>query len=348
MMSRPDAPLAGLKVLDLSRVLAGPVCTQLLADLGADVVKIERPGVGDDTRQWGPPFLGGDGPSAYYLSCNRGKRSLALDLKNPASRDVLDDLVRQADVLVENFLPDQLVQFGLLPERLAELNPHLVSCSISGFGRTGPLADVPGYDLMTQASSGLMSITGERDGPPLKVGVAMSDVITGLYAAIAALAGLHARSRGRPGRAFDLALADCTLASLVNVAQSSLVTGGRPLRWGNSHPQIVPYGSFETADGFLVIGIGNDAQWRKFCAGVGHGDWADDLRFATNPARIAHRDELLALVNPLVRERTTHHWQELLSEIGVPHGPVLPVDQALAQPQVAARDDSAGRRSAGA
>ncbi len=336
-------PLAGLKVLDLSRVLAGPICTQILADLGADVVKVERPGSGDDTRQWGPPFLDGGGPSAYFLSCNRGKRSLALDLKNPAARGIVDDLVRAADVLVENFLPDALARFGLEPARLKERNPRLVSCSISGFGRTGPWADVAGYDLVTQAGSGLMSITGEAEGPPVKVGVAISDILTGLYAVISVLVGLHARSRDGEGRAFDLALADCTLASLVNVAQSALVTGERPRRWGNAHPQIVPYESFETADGFLVIGVGNDDQFRRLCAATGHDDWATDSRFRTNALRVEHRDELLALLRPLVRERTRHHWQELLSAIEVPHGPVLSVDEALLTPQVAARNDPAGR-----
>lgn len=348
-MAQSGYPLEGLKVLDLSRVLAGPLCTQILADLGADVVKVERPDVGDDTRQWGPPFLNGEGPSAYFLSCNRGKRSLALDLKNPAAREVVDDLIRAADVLIENFLPDALVRFGLEPARLKELNPRLVSCSISGFGRTGPWANVAGYDLVTQAGSGLMSITGAADGPPFKVGVAMSDILTGLYAVISALAGLHARGRDGQGRSFDLALADCTLASLVNVAQSALVTGERPERWGNAHPQIVPYESFETADGFLVIGVGNDGQWRKLCAAIDHDDWATDARFRTNALRVAHRDELLALLRPVVRQRTRHHWQELLSAIDVPHGPVRSVDEALLTPQVAAREmllpvvDSQGR-----
>jgi len=341
-MSDPRYPLSGIKVLDLSRVLAGPVCTQVLADLGADVVKVERPGAGDDTRHWGPPFLGGDGPSAYFLSCNRGKRSLALDLKNPAARAILDQLIRVADVLVENFLPDALEQFGLQPERLAQLNPRLVSCSISGFGRTGPQAGAAGYDLVTQAGTGLMSITGEPQGPPVKVGVAMSDIITGLYATISVVTGLFARGRGGDtffnGMSFDLALADCTLASLVNVVQSALVTGDTPERWGNAHPQIVPYESFETADGYLVIGVGNDEQWRKFCIATEHPQWAQDERFKLNAGRVAHRAELLALVRPLVRQRTRHHWQELLSSIGVPHGPVLTVNEALASPQFAARE----------
>jgi glutaryl-CoA transferase len=350
-MTAPAYPLHGLRVLDLSRILAGPVCTQLLADLGADVVKVERPGTGDDTRQWGPPFVEDDGPSAYYLSCNRGKRSLALDLGRAAGRAVVDDLIRRADVLVENFLPDALAKFGLGPDRLRQLNPNLVSCSISGFGRTGPLADVPGYDLMMQASTGLMSITGEPDGQPMKVGVAISDVITGLYAAVSALAGLYARGdRGgsppsgtaradpsRGGMAFDLALADCTLASLVNIAQSTLLTGRRARRWGNAHPQIVPYETFATADGHMVLCIGADRQWQRFCAAVGHNDWAADPRFTTNPLRVEHREELILLMRTLLATRTTAQWQALLATADVPHGPVLALDEALASPQVAAR-----------
>jgi crotonobetainyl-CoA:carnitine CoA-transferase CaiB-like acyl-CoA transferase len=336
-MTDRDLPLSGLKVLDLSRVLAGPVCTQLLADLGADVVKVERPGLGDDTRHWGPPFLPDGGPSAYFVSANRGKRSLALDLANPQAADTLAELIRRADVLIENFLPDAAERFGLTPERLAELNPRLVSCSISGYGRTGPMAALPGYDLMTQAGSGLMSITGEPSGEPMKVGVALSDVITGLYAVISVLAGLHARGISGAGRSFDLALADCTLASLVNVAQTTLVTGERPRRWGNAHPQIVPYESFATADGHIMLGVGNDAQWKKFCTAAGRDDWNADPRFQTNRERVAHRNELLPALRSLMRERTTRHWDELLNSIDVPHGPVLAVDEVLKLPQTAAR-----------
>ena len=338
MTGRGGYPLAGLKVLDLSRILAGPVCTQLLADLGADVVKVERPGVGDDTRQWGPPFVGEGGPSGYYLSCNRGKRSLALDLGHPAGQAVLAELLRQADVMVENFLPDSLAKLGLVPERLAALNPELVSCSISGFGRSGPLAQTPGYDLMMQASAGIMSITGETDGAPMKVGVAITDVITGLYAAASVLAGLYGRGKGRGGASFDLALADCTLASLVNVVQSTLITGQRPRRWGNAHPQIVPYEAFATTDGHLVLAVGADRQWQRFCRAVGRDAWATDARFATNPARVEHREELVALVKPLFAERSTAAWQTLLTAAEVPHSPVLGVDEVLASPQVAARE----------
>ena len=343
-------PLAGLKVLDLSRILAGPVCTQLLADLGADVVKVEKPGAGDDTREWGPPFVPGGGPSGYFLSCNRGKRSLALDLSHPGAQPVLAELVRKADVLVENFLPDSLEKLGLTPDRLATLNPDLVSCSISGYGRTGPLKQTPGYDLMMQASAGIMSITGEPDGAPMKVGVAITDVITGLYAAASVLAGLYARGKGRGGSAFDLALADCTLASLVNVAQGALVTGERPRRWGNAHPQIVPYEAFATADGHLVLAVGADRQWQRFCRAVERETWALDSRFSTNPARVEHREALIALLKPLLAERSTADWQKLLTSAEVPHSAVLALDEVLASPHVAEREmvldaiDVKGRR----
>lgn len=354
MTTRADLPLAGLKVLDLSRILAGPMCAQILADLGADVVKIERPSLGDDTRQWGPPFLAADaagkrGPSAYYLSCNRGKRSVALDLAQPEARAVLDDLLRTADVMLENFLPDTLAKLGLLPERLAELNPRLVSCSISGYGRTGPNAELPGYDLAIQASSGLMSITGEPDGAPMKVGVAISDVVTGLYAAVSVLSGLIARGAAGSGRQFDVALADCTLAALVNVAQSSLATGRRPQRFGNAHPQIVPYESFATADGHLVLAIGADRQWERFCRATQHDDWSAEARFRTNPDRVAARDVLVPLVAEELRRRTTAEWERLLTEADVPHSRIANVDEALASEQAAARGmvrdvvDDAGR-----
>lgn len=348
-MSTNAGPLDGLRVLDLSRVLAGPFCTQILADLGADVVKVERPGSGDDTRQWGPPFLEG-GPSAYYLSCNRGKRSLALDLGHTAVRPTLEGLVRQADVLVENFLPDSLEKLGLTPGRLAALNPNLVSCSISGYGRTGPLADLPGYDLMIQAGTGLMAITGEPEGSPMKMGVAITDVVTGLYAAISVLAGLLARGKGRSGMAFDLALADCTLASLVNVVQSTLVTGQRPVRYGNAHPQIVPYEAFATADGHLVLAVGADRQWQRFCQAVAHDEWVADPRFSTNPLRVAHRGELISKLQELFASKTTNQWQELLTEAEIPHSPVLALDEVLDSQQMAARHmllettDAVGRK----
>ena len=357
LMAQAANLLGGVRVLDLSRVLAGPFCCQLLADLGADVVKVERPGMGDDTRQWGPPFLGENGPSAYYLSCNRGKRSLALDMSQPTSRGVLDDLLRAADVMVENFLPASLARLGLEGDRLAALNPRLVRVSISGYGRSGPAADVPGYDLTVQAAAGMMSITGPPAGPPMKVGVAITDVLSGLYAAVAALAGLFARDRKSSTEApalgaFDVALADCSLAALVNVVQGVLVNGDRPRRWGNAHPQIVPYEAFATADGYLVLGIGNDGQWNRFCAAAGCDSWSADARFSTNPLRVAHRNELIPLIAALMKSRSTEQWQELCDAADVPSSPVLAIDEVLKTPQVAAREmvqhltDAAGRRFA--
>ena len=350
------SPLTGIKVLDLSRILAGPFCAQILGDLGADVVKVERPGAGDDTRQWGPPFLplkrpvADDsaaptanaaverGPSAYYVSCNRNKRSLALELGTPAAAAVLDDLLRAADVMLENFLPDSLVKLGLTPERLREVNPRLVCCSISGYGRTGPMAPVPGYDLAVQACAGLMSITGEPQGPPMKVGVAISDVLTGLYSAVGVLAGLVGRGRMRAAPQFDLALADCTLASLVNVAQSVLATGRSPQRFGNAHPQIVPYESFATADGHLVLAVGADRQWVRFCFAADRPDWADDPRFATNPDRVMHRDVLVPLLAEVLRSRSTAQWEARLSAAEVPHARIATIDEVVASPQTAARE----------
>ena len=348
-------PLAGIRVLDLSRVLAGPLCGQILANLGADVVKVERPGLGDETRAWGPPFLppapgeSKPGPSAYYLSINRGKRSLALDLARPEAREVVDGLLSKADILLENFLPETLAKFGLLPERLAALHPQLVRVSISGYGRTGPLADTPGYDLAIQASSGLMAITGEADGAPMKVGVAITDVVTALYATTAALAGLVRRGRLGAGVGYDLSLADCTLSALVNVAQASLLTGRAPQRFGNAHPQIVPYESFATSDGALVVAVGNDAQWQRFCAALDHREWAADPRFATNPSRVIHREELIPLILAVLKLRSTEEWKARFTAADVPHAPVQSLDQVFASPQVAARGmlrevtDSAGR-----
>lgn len=341
-MAQAARLLDGIRVLDLSRVLAGPFCCQLLADLGADVVKVERPGLGDDTRQWGPPYLAGDGPSGYFLSCNRGKRSLALDLSRTESRGVLHDLLRSADAMVENFLPASLPKLGLEPQRLATLNPRLVRVSISGFGRTGPAASVPGYDLAVQAAAGIMSITGPPEGPPMKIGVAITDVISGLYAAVAVLSGLFARERSGPtggaGESFDIALADCTLAALVNVVQGVLVSGNRPKRWGNAHPQIVPYEAFATADGYMVLAIGNDGQWQRFCAAAGADSWAGDERFVSNPKRVEHRDELVPLLNALMRTRTTAQWLTLCDAADVPCSAVLAIDEVLATPQVAARE----------
>ena len=340
-MTKPPhstGPLSGVRVVDLSRVLAGPFCCQTLGDLGADVVKVERPDGGDDTRQWGPPFVGDDGPSAYYLSTNRNKRSVALDLNNTSGRAALDDLLRTADVVIENFLPRTLKQFKLTPADAHAINSRLVVVSISGFGRTGPLADEPGYDLAIQAAAGLMSITGEPNSQPMKVGVAMTDVLTGLYAAISALVGLRARDSGEQNIAYDLSLADCTLSSLVNVAQAALVTGLRPQRFGNAHPHIVPYEPMPTADGHIVLAIGADRQWRRFCEAVGRSDWLDDPRLATNPLRVANREWLIPQLQTLFTQKTTDQWSELLKNADVPCAPVESLDGVLASQQTVARE----------
>jgi crotonobetainyl-CoA:carnitine CoA-transferase CaiB-like acyl-CoA transferase len=335
MTNDARGPLAGVRVLDVSRVLAGPFCGQLLGDLGAEVLKVERPGAGDETRAWGPPFH--DDLSAYYLSCNRNKRGLTLDLAHPEGLRLFHELVKKSDVLLENFRAGSADRLGLGPDRLLSLNPRLVVCSISGFGRTGPLRDVPGYDFAVQALSGLMDITGPADGPPCKVGVAVTDVLTGLYAAAAVLACLHARGRSGHGYAIDLALLDCAVAAQVNVAQAYLTGGAVPPRQGNAHLQIVPYQLFATADGWLVLAVGNDGQWQRFCRAAGRPDLAADPRFATNTLRVQTRTALVPLVEAEMRRRTTAAWQELLTAAEVPHAPVWDYADLFAQPQAAAR-----------
>lgn len=329
----PVPPLHGIRVLDAARVLAGPFCGQLLADLGADVIKLERPGSGDDTRGWGPPFLGDH--SAYFLACNRSKRSLTLDIAQDEGRELFHALLSQSDVLIENFRSDSAEKLGLVPEKLLERHPRLIVCSISGFGRTGPLKDAPGYDFAIQAMSGLMSITGPAEGPPSKVGVAVADVLTGHYATSAILAALHARTRSGHGYAIDLALLDCALASQVNVAQAYLTSGTVPARQGNAHLQIVPYQLFQTADGWLVLNVGNDSQWRAFCAAAEDPDLAP--RFATNRERVERRAEVVPLVETLMRARTTAEWEKRLVDANVPHAVVRDYADLFNQPQVAHR-----------
>jgi crotonobetainyl-CoA:carnitine CoA-transferase CaiB-like acyl-CoA transferase len=328
-------PLEGLRVLDASRVLAGPFCGQLLGDLGAEVLKLERPGSGDETRGWGPPFLGN--LSAYYLSCNRNKRSLTLDLARPEGLALFEQLVQKSDVLLENFKADSAERLGLAPERLLSLNNRLIVCSISGYGRTGPLRELPGYDFAIQALSGLMSVTGPIEGPPCKAGVAVTDVITGLYAATAILACLQARSRSGHGYSIDLALLDCAVAAQVNLAQAYLTSGQVPARQGNAHLQIVPYQLFATADGWLVLAVGNDNQWQRFCAAAGRSDLAADTRFSTNAQRVQLRTQLVPLVEEVLRNRSTQDWQQHLTEAEVPHAPVWDYGDLFAQPQSVAR-----------
>ena len=335
MAADDSAPLAGLRVLDASRVLAGPFCGQVLGDLGAEVLKVERPGAGDETRAWGPPFVGD--LSAYYLSCNRNKRGLAIDLAQPEGVRLFHDLARRSDVVLENFRAASAAKLGLSPAELLAINPRLIICSISGFGRTGPWAEWPGYDFAVQALSGLMSITGPADGEPCKVGVAVTDVLTGLYAATAVLACLRAREKSGHGYAIDLALLDCAVAAQVNLAQAYLSSGVTPPRQGNAHLQIVPYQLFATADGWLVLAVGNDGQWRRFCAAAGQPEWAADERFADNPARVRNRAVLVPLIEAVMRTKKTAQWQEALTGAEAPHAPVWTYADVFACPQAAAR-----------
>jgi crotonobetainyl-CoA:carnitine CoA-transferase CaiB-like acyl-CoA transferase len=331
-------PLHGVRVLDASRVLAGPFCGQILGDLGADVIKVERPGQGDETRTWGPPWLDAAPPlSAYYLSCNRNKRGITLDLAAPDGVAVFQELVRKSDVLLENFRAGSADKLGLSPEKLLADNPRLVVCSISGFGRTGPLADLPGYDFAIQALSGLMSITGPVAGPPCKAGVAVTDVLTGLYAAVAVLACLNSRHTSGHGYVIDLALLDCALASQVNMAQAYLTSGEVPARQGNAHLQIVPYQLFQTSDSWIVLAVGNDGQFRRFCEAAGVAELASDPRYATNAARVQNRGELVPRLETLLRSRTMADWQESLVMAEVPHAPVRDYAALFADPQTAAR-----------
>jgi len=335
MVSDPHGPLHGVRVLDASRVLAGPFCGMLLGDLGAEVIKVERPGTGDETRTWGPPFL--HGHSAYYLSCNRNKKAVALDLSKPAGFNLFLELAGRSDILLENFLPASRRRLGLTAERLHQANPRLIHCSITGFGETGPLAEAPGYDFALQAMSGLMSITGPVEGPPYKVGVAITDIVAGLNAAIAALACLHARQSSGHGYAIDLALLDCAVAAQVNVAQAYLCSGEVPPRQGNAHLQIVPYQVFASSDGYFVLAIGNDGQFQRFCRAAGCEGLAADARFAANPDRVRNRDELIRLLEPILRMRTTAEWQHVLTQADVPHSPIQDYREVFAHPQAVAR-----------
>ena len=335
MTADKSGPLAGLRVLDASRVLAGPFCGQIFGDLGADILKIERPGAGDETRAWGPPFVAE--LSAYYLSCNRNKRGVTLDLGLPEGVGIFQDLARKSDVVLENFRASSATKLGLSPPELLAVNPRLIVCSISGYGRTGPWRDLAGYDFAVQALSGLMSVTGPVDGEPSKVGVAVTDVLTGLYAAVAVLACVHARRQSGHGYVIDMALLDCAVAAQVNLAQAYLSSGENPPRQGNAHLQIVPYQLFATADSWLVLAVGNDGQWRRFCAAVGRPEWAADVRFVDNPSRVRHRQALTPLIESLMRTKKTAEWQEVLASADAPHAPVWTYADVFTCPQAAAR-----------
>lgn len=331
--------LSGLRVLDFSRVLAGPFCTMLLADLGADVIKVEHLARGDDTRAWGPPWLGegDDAQSAYFLSVNRNKRSLTLDIKTPGGQDLARRLAAKSHVVVENFKAGQMASFGLGYDDLRAINPALVYCSITGFGQTGPYRDRPGYDYVIQAMSGLMSITGPEDGPPYKVGVAIADVFAGLFAATSILAAVRHSERTGQGQSIDVALLDAQIAALVNVASNFLVSGQTPPRFGNQHPNIVPYQTFSASDGEFVVAVGNDGQFARLCAVIGRPDLRDDPRCATNPARVEHRAWLIPLLQAVFARRPAAEWVDRLLAAGIPAGPINTIPAALGDPHVAAR-----------
>jgi len=342
----PTGPLAHLTVLDLSRVLAGPWCTQLLADLGATVWMIEKPGAGDDTRAWGPPYLRDAAgrettEAAYYLACNRGKRSVAVDFTQPEGQRILHGLLAHADVLIENFKVGGLAKYGLDYASVAPAHPRLVYASITGFGQDGPYAERAGYDFIIQGMGGFMSVTGERDelpgGGPQKAGVAISDLMTGMYATVAIQAALAHRDRTGRGQHVDLALLDSMVAMMAVMDMNYLVSGVPPARAGNAHQNIVPYQVFACADGHLILAVGNDGQFAKFCAVAGRPEWALDPRFARNADRVRHRDTLVPLVAAVVRTRGQREWLDALEGEGVPCGPINRLDQVFADPQVVAR-----------
>jgi crotonobetainyl-CoA:carnitine CoA-transferase CaiB-like acyl-CoA transferase len=326
-------PLDGITVLDLTRVLSGPYCTMMLADMGARVIKVEQPGKGDDTRAWGPPFL--EGESAYFLSVNRNKESITLDFKQPAGREVLERLLDKADVLVENFRPGTLDKLGLDYRALSSRLPRLVYCSISGFGHTGPRRQEPGYDAVMQAEGGLMSITGSGDGPPFRLGVAIADIVSGMFAAQGVTAALFARERSGRGQAVDIAMLDSVVALLTYQAGIYFATKKAPVRMGNRHPTIVPYETFTASDGDFVLAVGNDELWRKFCRVAG---LPEEDRFATNRQRVTLYAELKPIVEARLRTNTRAHWITGLTEAGVPCGAVRDLQEVFDDPQVAARD----------
>lgn len=338
--------LSHLRVLDLSRVLAGPGAGQILGDLGAEVIKVERPGGGDDTRIWGPPYAkdaeGHDSDqSAYYLCTNRNKKSVAIDIAHPEGQALVRELAAQSDVVIENFKKGGLRRYGLDYESLSADNPGLIYCSITGFGQTGPYASRPGYDFLIQAMGGLMSITGHRDGEPgagpMKVGVALTDITTGLYSTIAILGALEHRNRTGEGQHIDMALLDVQIACLANQTLNYLTTGQAPTRMGNAHPSVVPYQDFPTADGDVILAIGNDGQFARFCEVAGHPEWAADDRYATNRARVDNRDTLIPLMRQATVMRTTKEWIEVLEQAGVPCGPVNSIADVFQDPHVQAR-----------
>ncbi len=338
--------LSHIRVLDLTRVLAGPWCAQTLADFGADVIKVERPGAGDDTRHWGPPYLkdadGADtAEAAYYLAANRNKRSVTIDIATPEGQRIVRELAAQSDVVLENYKVGQLKKYGLDYDALRAVKPDLVYCSVTGFGQTGPYAHRAGYDFIVQGIGGFMSITGERDGEPgggpQKAGVAIADLATGLYSTIAVLAALAHRDRTGEGQYIDMALLDVQVALLANMNTNFLASSKPPVRWGNAHPNIVPYQTFQTSDGWIIVAVGNDGQFRKFVEAGGRPELADDERFATNPSRVRHRDTLVPILAEMVKARGKADWIGALEAAGVPCGPINDLDEVFDNEQVVAR-----------
>lgn len=334
---QPSRPLAGVRVLELARILAGPWAGQLLADLGADVVKVERPGSGDDTRGWGPPFLNEGDTAAYFHACNRGKRSIAIDFETDAGREQVLRLARNADVVIENYKLGGLAKYGLDEASIRALNPGVVYCSITGFGQTGPYAPRAGYDYIVQGMGGIMSLTGERDGEPQKIGVAFADIFTGLYAVIGILAALLRRGRTGAGGVLDMALLDTQVGVLANQAMNFLATGVSPTRIGNAHPNIVPYQVFAVADGHVIVAVGNDGQYRRFVETIGLPALGGDPRFATNAQRVAHREALVPLLAARLAEIPRADLLARLEAAGVPAGPINAIADVFADPQVIAR-----------
>ena len=338
--------LSHIRVLDLSRVLAGPWCAQNLADLGAQVIKVERPGAGDDTRHWGPPFAkdrnGQDTTeSAYYISINRNKKSITLDISTPEGQAIVRDLIKTSDVVIENYKVGQLAKYGLDYQSLCAIKPNLIYCSITGFGQTGPYQHRPGYDFILQGMGGFMSITGEADhlpgGGPQKAGVAIVDLFTGMYASSAILAAVIHRDRSGEGQYIDMALLDTQVAMLANISSNYLCSGVSPHRWGNAHPNVVPYQTFQTSDSWIIVAVGNDSQFRNFVKVGNREALADDARFASNPARIEHRAALIPLLAEMVKEKTKAQWISLLEDAGVPCGPINNLQEVFENEQVIAR-----------
>jgi formyl-CoA transferase len=331
-----DSLLSEIRVLDLSRILAGPYCTMLLGDLGAEVIKVERPGVGDDTRTWGPPFAGGE--SAYYICCNRNKKSICIDLKNPRGRSLVEELARTSDVLVENFTPGLMKRFGLDYGTLRKHNPRLIYCSITAYGQDGPYRDRPGYDMVLSAVGGLMWITGPEGGEPCKVGVAITDVVTGVHASGAIMAALLRRERTGRGQYIDCSLLDIQVASLANIGSNYLVANKEAQRWGTAHESIIPYQVFDAKDRPIAIAVANQKLWEVFCRTIGKMDWIEDPRFESNPKRVENRTELVARVAEVLVQKTCDEWIELFVEAAIPCGPVNDMQHLFADPQVRHRN----------